>query len=81
MTDTNALYAALKGQAYPLAMVAGGRSNPEAQAEGFRDVYDLIMADSDHPRQAQFLMQLPSVLSEAQRQVLLDGWMAYVAQA
>ncbi|MEN3238969.1 hypothetical protein PUR29_36650 [Methylobacterium ajmalii] len=82
------LYEALKGQVYDIAQVVTSRGNAEARTEGFRDVYHMIMSDSDHPRQQAFLMMLGSRLSEKQRIVLLDGlakeyagldgWMAYV---
>lgn len=82
------LYEALKGQVYDIAQVTTSRGNAEARNEGFRDVYDLIMSDSDHPRQQAFLMMIVDRLSEKQRIVLLDGmakeyagldgWMAYV---
>ncbi|GJD96603.1 hypothetical protein [Methylobacterium iners] len=82
------LYENLKGQVYDIAQIAAGRGNAEAQTEGFRDVYDLIMSDSDHPRQPAFLGLIMDRLSEKQRPILLDGlareyagvdsWMAYV---
>ena len=82
------LYENLKGQVYDLAQVAAGRGNAEAQTEGYRDVYDLIMSDSDHLRQQAFLGMIMTRLSDKQRPVLLDGmakeyassdgWMAYV---
>lgn len=82
------LYSKLKGKVYGLACTTTSKDNPAAQKEGFSDVFDLIMSDSDHNRQAFFLMMLPHQLSEKQRQILLDGmakeyqncegWMAYV---
>jgi hypothetical protein len=82
------LYDALKGQAYALASSVTGETHSDAQRKGYKDLWDLIMSDSDHPRQLAFLMALPSVLSEKQRQVLLDelareyascdGWVEYV---
>ena len=82
------MYSNLKGLAYPAACLASGRSNQEAATAGFSDVFDLIMSDSDHPRQGVFLMRLMAALSEKQRQILLDGlaaeyadcanWLAYV---
>ena len=67
------LYDVLKGQAYGIASIASGRSNADAQALGFKDVYDLIMSDSDHDRQPAFLHLLMHEMPEAHRQVLLDG--------
>lgn len=88
MAANTPLYEALKGQAYEIAQVAASRGNAEAKTEGYRDVYHMIMSDSDHPRQQAFLMMLESQLSEKQRIVLLDGlaneyagldgWMSYV---
>jgi hypothetical protein len=82
------LYEVLKGRAYPLVQITTGRSNPEAVEAGYEDVYDLLMSDSDHPRQQQFLLMLPQEFSEGHRKVLLDGfaqeyagvddWMAYI---
>ncbi|MEZ0169913.1 hypothetical protein [Microvirga sp. TS319] len=82
------LYDVVKGRAYELARIATGRSNDEAIGEGYKDVYDLLMSDSDHPRQQQFLMLLTNEMPEGHRKVLLDGlaeeyadvegWMAYV---
>ena len=82
------VYEVVKGRAYGLAQVVTGRSNEEAVREGFRDVFDLLMSDSDHPRQQLFLLQLPDHFTEGHRQILLDGlakeyadvdgWLAYV---
>jgi HEAT repeat protein len=82
------LYYVVKARAYGLAQIVAGRSNADAAREGFRDVFDLLMSDSDHPRQQQFLLQLPNHFTEEHRQVLLDGlaqeyasldgWSAYV---
>lgn len=87
MTLKKPLYDNLKGQAYEAAQIAANRTNPEAQREGFRDVFALIMSDSDHPRQQAFLGLIMKDLSEDQRKILLDGmakeyaevegWMAY----
>jgi hypothetical protein len=82
------LYDVVKGRAYGLVQVVTGKSNDEAAREGFKDVYDLLMSDSDHPRQQHFLLQLPTQFTEGHRQILLDGltreyanvddWLAYV---
>jgi hypothetical protein len=82
------VYEVVKGRAYGLAQIVTGRSNQEAIQEGFRDVFDLLMSDSDNARQQQFLIQLPSHFTEGHRQILLDGlakeyagvegWLAYV---
>ena len=83
------LYEIMKGRAYYLAETISGKTNENAKAAGFRDVFDYIMSDSDHPRQAAFLMQLSGALpAEGHRQILLDGmakeyagvdgWMKYV---
>jgi|GEM_PF-2169768 len=82
------LYSNLKGKAYGLACITSSRDNRSAKQDGYADVYDLVMSDSNHKRQAFFLMMLPQQLSEKQRQILLDGmakeyqscdgWMAYV---
>lgn len=89
-TDT---YEGLKGRAYWVAQSASGRTNTDARQLGYNDVFDLIMADSDHPAQQGFLLLLltGNDLSEAQRQVLLDGlareyagrtdWQDYVRHA
>jgi hypothetical protein len=84
----NDLYAILKGKAYGAATVTSGHSNADAKRSGYKDVYDLIMSDSDHPRQPAFLALLSRDLPEGHRKVLLDGlareyaaaggWMAYV---
>lgn len=88
MTLKKPLYDNLKGLAYGAAQIATGRSNPEAQAEGFRDVFDLIMSDSNHSRQPVFLGLIANELSQDQHKILLDGmakeyagcdgWLAYV---
>jgi hypothetical protein len=67
------LYDVVKGRAYPLVQTATGRSNSEAATAGFKDAYDLLMSDSDHPRQQQFLLMIMREFSEGHRQVLLDG--------
>ncbi|ACN14572.1 hypothetical protein HRM2_14630 [Desulforapulum autotrophicum HRM2] len=82
------LYSNLKGKAYGLACITSSRDNRSAKQEGYADVYDLIMSDSNHNRQAFFLMMLPHQQSEKQRQILLDGmakeyqncssWLEYV---
>jgi hypothetical protein len=79
MTD---LYPIMKGKAYRLAQTVIA---PHEQDE---DLLATIMLDSDHPRQATFMMLLlQHIPSEAHRQILLDGlareyaglgWMAYV---
>lgn len=86
----SSLYQVLKGRAYEYAQLAAGRGNTEAQAAGRRDVYDLIMSDSDHPRQTAFLTHIHREMPEGHRRVLLDGlareyagvdgWMEYVAR-
>jgi hypothetical protein len=91
MTLKKPLYDNLKGRAYGAAQIATSRTNPDAQAEGFRDMFDLIMSGSDHPRQQAFLTLIMGELSEDQRKILLDGmakeyagcegWMAYVDRA
>lgn len=88
MTFKKPLYDNLKGLAYGAAQIATSRTNPEAQREGFRDVFDLIMSDSDHARQPAFLGLIMKELSEDQRKILLDGmakeyadcdgWLAYI---
>ncbi len=81
----------MKGRAYAVAQVATGCTNNDAQARGFKDVFELLMSDSDHDRQAMFLTLSPSTFPlEEHRRVLLDGlasqyghadnWMAYVEQ-
>jgi hypothetical protein len=88
MADAD-LYGIMKGKTYSLATTTSGKSNEDARTAGFKDVFDYIMSDSDHPRQPTFLMQLPDVLpAEAHRKILLDGmareyagvggWRAYV---
>ena len=62
------VYEVVKGRAYGLAQIVTGRSNQEAIQEGFRDVFDLLMSDSDNARQQQFLIQLPSHFTEGHRQ-------------
>lgn len=82
------LYGIMKGRSYGVAQVASGCSNAEAQARGFADLFEMIMSDSDHARQATFLLLLPSTIpAEVHRRILLDGmakeyvdcedWMAY----
>lgn len=82
-------YQIMKGRSYDIAQVASGCSNGEAQARGFVDVFGMIMSDSDHARQANFLLLLSSAVpTEAHRQILLDGmakeyaasvsWVTYV---
>src|SRR4051812_22005544 len=82
------LYSVVKGRAYALATTVSGKSNADAKDAGFKDVFDYIMSDSDHPRQAAFLIALPDLLPEGHRKILLDGlakeyagldgWMQYV---
>jgi hypothetical protein len=88
MTHAPDLYGALKERAYGAAKITAGCGDSEAQTNGYADVFDMIMSNSDHSRQAAFVGLLPSILSEEQRQVLLDGmareyaklesWMTYV---
>lgn len=62
------LYPIMKGRAAGLAKTV---ATPRWQGD---DVFAAIMSDSDHPRQAQFLMMLPDHMpSEKHRQILLDG--------
>jgi hypothetical protein len=82
------LYGIVKGRAYALATTISGKTNGDAQQAGFEDVFDYIMSDSDHPRQASFLLALPDIMPEGHRKILLDGlakeyaglggWMEYV---
>lgn len=75
------LYSIMKSRALPLARTIV--MNP------IEDAFAVIMSDSDHTRQASFLMMLESVIpAEGHRRILLDGlareyagvdgWMAYV---
>jgi hypothetical protein len=67
-------YDVLKGRAYSIATIATSRSNTDARSAGFKDVYDLLMSDSDHPRQAAFLTLLTDdVMPEEHRKILLGG--------
>ena len=69
------LYSMLKGRAYYIVTTATGRSNADAQASGFKDVYDLLMSDSDHPRQARFLTLLTDdVMPEGHPGFYLTVW-------
>ena len=82
------LYETLKGKAYHLAETVTGHTHITAHAKGFEDLWAMIMADSDHIRQYNFLAHLPRELSDKQRPILLDGlarqyqnckgWMDYV---
>lgn len=84
------LYEIMKGKTYSLAATIGGKSNADAKDAGFKDVFDYIMSDSNHPRQLVFIASLPDVLPEGHRKILLDemareyagvdGWMQYVDQ-
>lgn len=68
------LYGIMKGRSYGIAQIASDCSNAEAQARGFADLFEMIMSDSDHARQATFLLLLPSTIpAEAHRRILLDG--------
>ena len=53
--EATGFYGVMKGRAYALAQVATGCSTKDAQARGFKDVFGLLMSDSDHDRQAMFL--------------------------
>jgi hypothetical protein len=82
------LYEIMKGKAYGLACVFSGRDNTSAKTEGYKDVFDLIMSDSDHDRQILFMAALLQSMPEGHREILLDGlareyaglegWMQYV---
>jgi hypothetical protein len=86
------IYAAMKGRIYSHVTLCTGRTNQEARAEGFKDVFDLLMSDSDHNRQQLFCISLGVIMpSDKQRRILLDGlareycgcqdgWMEYVAR-
>lgn len=87
--QTPGFYEVLKGRSYGIAQIASGCSNGEAQAKGFADVFGMVVSDSDHARQASFLLLLSSTVPvKAHRQIILDGmareyansdsWMAYV---
>jgi len=79
------LYPIMRGKAFRLAETIIA---PKHQGE---DLLKTIMLDSEHPRQALFLMMLPQAIpAEAHRQILLDGmareyagldgWMGYVGR-
>lgn len=82
------LYNVMKMRAYHLVETITGHTHKTAADKGFRDLWDMVMSDSDHARQYFFLAHLPNFLSESQRQILLDGlaleyqgckdWMTYV---
>ena len=83
------LYDVLKGRIYGITQIACGRDNRSANAEGHKDVYALLMSDSDHGRMPVFIgMLMTEIPSEGQRRVLLDGlareyagvdnWLAFV---
>jgi hypothetical protein len=88
MSKFGSVYDGLKGVTYDWATACAKRTNPDAQTDGFKDVFDLIMSDSDHARQSSFLMGLSGFITTDQSKVLLDGlareyaglegWMAYV---
>lgn len=66
-------YEACKGLAYPLLASAASCDHPKAKSKGYKDGWQLLMDRHDDSEMAIFCSNLPSVLSEAQRQVLLDG--------
>ena len=82
------LYNNLKGRAYGAACACSGCDNRSARQAGHKDVFALIMSDSDHPRQFAFLAQIVGPFTEKQCLILLDGlakeyqkcdgWAAYV---
>lgn len=84
----DALYEMMKAKAYPLAETITAHTHVTANAKGYKDLWDMVMSDSDDVRQYSFLMTLDTVLSEKQRRILLDGlakqyqhcegWLAYV---
>jgi hypothetical protein len=53
------LYRDLKGRAYDAATVTVGGGNIHVYAAGYADVFDKIMSNGDHSRQAVFVW-LPS---------------------
>jgi hypothetical protein len=73
MTSQQDAYSGLKARAYGAAKVTAGCGDPEAQASGYADVFDLIMSNSAHSRQATFVGLLPTILCGGDCQVLLDG--------
>ena len=84
------LYTILKGKVYGEACIYSGHNNHSAQVAGYKDVFDVIMSDSDHSRQPLFIMHLVQTMPQGHRQILLDdmareyasvdGWMDYVDQ-
>lgn len=89
MTDHQTeLYYSLKHESYHLAETVLGKTLPMAIQEGHKDLWDIIMKNSDSAEQSSFIQLLENHLSEKQRQILLDGlaqeyqdcdgWLAYV---
>lgn len=67
------LYETMKAKAYHLAETVTAHTHITAASKGYKDLWDMIMSDSDHERQFFFLTMLDKVLTEPQRQILLDG--------
>lgn len=62
----------LRGRAYTL-LSATGLTNTMAQRLGHKDAFHQLMVEHDSNAAAWFYEMLPTVLSEAERKVLLDG--------
>lgn len=89
MTKTNLDCEALKASIVDKLYAVTGENPESVLFSGFRDIWDLIMSDSDHSRQFLFLAWLPEWLpDEKDRMALLDqlasdyqgckDWLSYV---
>ncbi|TCZ58725.1 hypothetical protein [Roseicella aquatilis] len=71
---TTTLYQALKGSAHFFACEATGSDDRIAAKEGRRDVYDLLLADTDADSVPVFLsLLMDAIPCQDQRRLLLDG--------
>ena len=74
MTDnTSPTYHACKGLAYPTLATIASCDHIKAKARGYSDGWKMLLDKHDGNEMALFCINLPNALSEAQRQVLLDG--------
>lgn len=66
-------YEDLKEFAAEIAEISADIADVDAKMVGYKDVYDLIMSDCDHPRHFHFLLAITDAFNSEERQLLLNG--------
>ncbi len=60
-------YEDLKEFAAEIAEISADIADVDAKMVGYKDVYDLIMSDCDHPRHFHFLLAITDAFSSEER--------------